>query len=265
MSYFGRVLFEWHGTPFFVTERAYGPRQRIASHVHEKPYLCVVTRGEYRERTPGATHDCRRATVVLHPAGSRHSDEFADLESRCLNVEIDPQWLGEHRFLREHAVFSDGPLPAIGLRIEREMRERDELTPLVIEGLLLEMTVAAERSTRNAMPGWLRRSMERLRDDKQECLSSTLRELATSAGVHPGHFARAFRRHIGCTVGDYLRRVRIERAIDAMNAGGVLAEVASACGFADQSHFTRTFRRVTGTTPSAYQREAKMRSGFKTR
>lgn len=260
MSYFGRVLFEWRSEPFFVTERAYGPRQRIAPHVHEKPYLCVVTRGEYRERTPHATHDCRRATVLLHPAGSTHSDEFADVDSRCLNVEIEPHWLRDHRFLREHVVFENGPLPAIGLRIEREMHERDELTPLAMEGLLLEMTVATERSARDAMPSWLRRSISRLREE-----TPSLNVLAADAGVHPGHFARAFRRHVGCTVGDYARRVRIERAIEAIDAGGALADVAIACGFADQSHFTRTFRRVTGTTPSAHQRQTKMRIAYKTR
>ena len=127
MSYFGRILFEWSHGPFFVTERAYGPRQRIASHVHEKPYLCVVTRGEYREQTSRATHDCRRATVLLHPAGSSHSDQFADVDSRCLNVEVDPHWLREHKFLREHAVFRDGPLSALGLRMEREMRRPSEI------------------------------------------------------------------------------------------------------------------------------------------
>ena len=259
MTYFGEVLFEWRGGPFFATERAYGARQRIESHVHEMPYLCVVTRGEYREETPHATHDCRRATVLLHPAGSSHSDRFADIDSRCLNVEIDPRWLRDHAFLREHAVFRDGPLSALGLRIEREMRSRDDLTGLALEGLLLEMTVALERSARTSVPPWLQRAIERLHEE-----TPSLRELAVDAGVHPGHFARAFRRHAGCTVGEYVRRVRIERAMRAIDAGGVLADVAAMCGFADQSHFTRAFRRVTGSTPAAYRRQAKTRIPFKT-
>ncbi|HVR38936.1 MAG TPA: hypothetical protein VMU84_07550, partial [Thermoanaerobaculia bacterium] len=89
MNYFGRSLFEWRSDSFFVTERAYGPRLRIASHEHQSPYLNIVTRGGYREISPRATHDCSRATVVMHPAGARHSDHFADLDSRCLVVELD--------------------------------------------------------------------------------------------------------------------------------------------------------------------------------
>lgn len=30
------------------------------------------------------------------------------------------------------------------------------------------------------------------------------------------------------------------------------AEVAAACGFADQAHLTRTFKRAVGTTPARY-------------
>lgn len=33
-----------------------------------------------------------------------------------------------------------------------------------------------------------------------------------------------------------------------------LAEIALACGFADQSHFTRAFARLVGMTPGAWRR-----------
>jgi AraC-like DNA-binding protein len=34
------------------------------------------------------------------------------------------------------------------------------------------------------------------------------------------------------------------------------AEVALACGFADQAHFTRAFKRIVGYTPGAFKRFA---------
>jgi AraC-like DNA-binding protein len=36
--------------------------------------------------------------------------------------------------------------------------------------------------------------------------------------------------------------------------GSPLAEVASACGYADQSHLNRWFRRIHGTTPGRLRR-----------
>jgi AraC family transcriptional regulator len=72
--------------------------------------------------------------------------------------------------------------------------------------------------------------------------------------------ARTFRRTFGCTVGEYLRRLRIERAAEQLVSGDLpLAEIALAAGFADQSHFSNVFRRRTGVSPSAFRREARGR------
>jgi AraC family transcriptional regulator len=78
--------------------------------------------------------------------------------------------------------------------------------------------------------------------------------------VHPVTLARAFRRSFGCTVGEYLRRLRIERATEQLAGGDTpLAEIALAAGFADQSHFSNVFRRRTGMSPSAFRRAARGR------
>ena len=79
-------------------------------------------------------------------------------------------------------------------------------------------------------------------------------------GVHPVTLARAFRRTFGCTIGEYLRRLRIERAAEQLATGTQpLAEIALAAGFADQSHFSNVFRRRVGMSPSAYRREVRGR------
>jgi AraC family transcriptional regulator len=73
--------------------------------------------------------------------------------------------------------------------------------------------------------------------------------------VHPARLARGFRHVWGESVGERLRRLRLEAARDALaRPGSDLAEVAHACGFADQSHLTRAFRRAFGLTPGAYRR-----------
>jgi transcriptional regulator GlxA family with amidase domain len=60
------------------------------------------------------------------------------------------------------------------------------------------------------------------------------------------------------TAGDYVRRLRLWRARDALDCDrdSSLSEIAADCGFADQSHFTRHFRRLFGTTPGAYRLRA---------
>ena len=72
--------------------------------------------------------------------------------------------------------------------------------------------------------------------------------------MHPVHLAREFRRFQRCTIGEYIRQLRIERACRQLHASDEpLATIASAVGFSDQSHFSRTFKRLIGMTPAGYR------------
>ncbi|MGF7175897.1 helix-turn-helix domain-containing protein [Azospirillum doebereinerae] len=81
-----------------------------------------------------------------------------------------------------------------------------------------------------------------------------LAELAAECRLSVGHFARAFRQTTDTSPHQWLLQRRVEHAKTLMRDGGqTLADVALACGFADQSHFSRTFRRLTGVTPRAWR------------
>jgi AraC-like DNA-binding protein len=91
-----------------------------------------------------------------------------------------------------------------------------------------------------------------LRDRFAEPL--TLDEIAGAVGVHPMHLTRVFRRHFRCTIGDMVRRLRIDFACRQLSStDDALVEIALAAGFSDQSQFCRTFRRLTGMTPTGFR------------
>ena len=101
-------------------------------------------------------------------------------------------------------------------------------------------------------PQWL----ERVRNILEQRFAEPykLSEIAAEAGVHPVHLAREFRKHYGSSVGEYLRRMRIEYACRELMASNLaVINIAFAAGFADQSHFSRTFKRLCGTTPGRYR------------
>ncbi len=82
-----------------------------------------------------------------------------------------------------------------------------------------------------------------------------LQEIAKRCGVHPTHFSREFRRHVGTTPSDHRRRARVELASKLLlQTDRTLAQVAIACGFTDQSHLNRAFAIELGMSPGQYRR-----------
>jgi AraC family transcriptional regulator len=74
------------------------------------------------------------------------------------------------------------------------------------------------------------------------------------------HLARTFRRHYHCTVGEYMRQLRVNFACRQLREGSrPLMEIALAVGFSDQSQFSRTFKRVMGLTPAAFRAATRTR------
>lgn len=87
-----------------------------------------------------------------------------------------------------------------------------------------------------------------------------LQELADLASLSCSHFARAFKQCIGCPPMAYVAARRLERAKLMMTSTReMLANIALACGYGDQSHLTKRFRQVIGVSPGRWRRMAMFR------
>ncbi|WFU91816.1 AraC family transcriptional regulator (plasmid) [Rhizobium sp. CC1099] len=85
----------------------------------------------------------------------------------------------------------------------------------------------------------------------------SISEVAKVCNLSRGYFIRAFRETTGMTPYQWLLSERVNRARELLRASNApLAEVAIACGFADQSHFTRVFSSIAGLTPGNWRRNS---------
>lgn len=93
-------------------------------------------------------------------------------------------------------------------------------------------------------------------DHVLENLASPLKleDVAQAACFSPFHFHRIFRSLIGETLGQFVKRQRLERALYLMShaPSRSLTDIALDCGFASSSHFSRSFKERFGLPPSAF-------------
>ncbi len=81
--------------------------------------------------------------------------------------------------------------------------------------------------------------------------------MADAVGLSRRQFERRLTQAAGETPAELLRRMRLERARQLLDArSGTIAEVAYAVGFRSPAHFSKAFRKAFGLSPSAFSDNA---------
>jgi AraC-like DNA-binding protein len=170
--------------------------------------------------------------------------------------------------LRDPNTQFDRDIAATCQHMVREMADRARMSQLHFDSLAISLGVQLIRRWSNAngkpevlrgglAPWQLRRVTDFMREHASHDL--VLEDLSALVDLSPKHFARAFRQSTGLPPHRWMVNQRIERARELLALGEAsIAEIALACGFADQSHFTVAFRKATGVTPGAFRRDARL-------
>ena len=79
--------------------------------------------------------------------------------------------------------------------------------------------------------------------------------LARKANMATNSFSRLFRKELGVSLGQYILKVRLERACMSLHhSEGSIDQIAEQCGFCDRHHFSRMFKKYIGVSPALYRK-----------
>jgi AraC family transcriptional regulator len=239
----------------------FAPWATMAPHQHDEDLMGIVVDGDFCEWIGQRERVYARGHASFFPAGLTHSQRFGSTGARQIIFRPRESWLD---YLADNkARLADAPHAAskifhyLGDRLVEEMRQRDALSAIACEGLLLEFVAAFGRhwsaiSTGARAPAWLRAARDFIHENAFN--GPSMAQIARAADRHEIHLAREFRRFYGVSIGTYMRRLRAERAARLLRNGQLsISEIAQNCGYASHSHLCREFKTQLGATPSEYR------------
>ena len=211
----------------------------------------------------GSSHELRWKSLSVTRTQTLHLRLSKDLLAHATEevMGADPQRVA----LVTRSAFQDPLLRHIGFALWRELEQpapgsklyaHAAAQMLAVHLLRHYSSVAGPRHATAPVHGLTQRQLTRLTDFVHAYVSHdlSLATLAHQVGFSPYHFARLFRQTTGESPHQFVLRHRIAHAERLLIQPDVpLAEVALACGFANQSHFTQAFKRHLGLTPRAYR------------
>ncbi len=130
---------------------------------------------------------------------------------------------------------------------------------LVLDILAELLTVDSPLQTRSSED---RSRRQKAVDDTLDILNDewasppTILSLARRVGVNECYLKTDFRRQTGLSIGAYVRKLRMEKALEFIESGQFsILQVALYVGYSNPSHFSEAFKRYHGRLPSFYTRK----------
>jgi AraC family transcriptional regulator len=236
-------------------------RQR---HFHDNTWVVFTFTGSFALTMRSGENLLTPRSLLYVPAGEAHANVFGSQGAHVFITAIDHTWIGDRLDIvsseaERPRIAPAGFLQELALKMYREFRCPDALSDLIVEGAFLELVGRWFREkfhNDRSAPSWLRHVKGLLEDSFRDPLS--LNQVAQAAGVHPSHAAREFHRVYGMTIGEYMRKLRVEfvaaHLANPRKDAVSLTDLALSAGFSSHAHMAAMFKRVLGMTPSEYRK-----------
>jgi len=254
-QYLGNNRRRYDADGIILTETEYHSKVFEGWHAHENIHISLIIKGGNREERKQGDMAALPGTLLFYHQGELHRNLNTSHPSKNINLEITEEFMRRYE-LGENDLEKMVRHPDAGfslLKMYHEAAQTHHFSAASIQMLLLGLISDTKKLSIKQAPQWLKTIVSFLQDNWQRY--PELEEMALISGVNPITISKHFSTYMGCSLGEYRRKIKIQQALRLIPAGTLsLTEVAYFCGFADQSHFTRNFRELTHFLPKAYQK-----------
>ncbi|WDF75925.1 helix-turn-helix transcriptional regulator [Mucilaginibacter sp. KACC 22773] len=258
-KYFGIQNKAIHLDNLIVTDTEY-TYDKVDWHTHENPYFTFLLTGNMQETNKKESYECNAGTLLFHNWQDAHCNVKHPGYTRGFHIELEQDFFERYQLplsRMEGSLKLDNPVLKLLFRnMYMETKYTADIELLIIRESLFKVFgfLTGEKCRETArQPAWVKKIKEVLNDADAATLSWDV--LAAIAQVHPVHLSRSFPTYFNTTVGDYLKKLRINQAAVLLAKADVsLTQIGYECGFADQSHFIRSFKQAFGVTPLQYRK-----------
>jgi AraC family transcriptional regulator len=260
-KFYGNSKKEFHVNGLTVVDSEFYHYTNCPWHYHRNAHFAFTTKGNLTETHKKDKFYLSAGCLLYNHTSEPHfNSDYSDVVS-ALHIDIDNKWFEKYdiKFAPAKGVWEikDPVLKNNFHNIFKEVKCPDNVSSLAIESMVLH-SVNEMLSTRHlctqATPTWVFKVKELLYDRYNEKI--LLEEIALAINIHPTYLCQQFPIYFHCSFGDYIRKIKIEKAVELIlrKQHHSLTEIAYTCGFSDQSHFIRLFKKNVGVTPLAFRK-----------
>jgi AraC family transcriptional regulator len=241
-----------------LTDTEYA-QDRVPWHFHENNYFTFILEGGMTEGNKKEVYECCAGDLLFHNWQDAHYNIASGQFTRGFHVELGAAWFESFHLVNDVTEgsidISDPRVKTLMYNVFKEVKLSGDADQLGIDAVLLEIFSLLGKTKRAAdskKPKWVAKIREILHESPE---SWKLADLANTLNVHPVHLSREFSKYFDTNLGDYIRRIKVQRALALLpNSELSLTDISFECGFADQSHFIRSFKSYYQVTPFLYRK-----------
>ena len=240
-----------------VVETEYQQKVYEGWHSHNNAHITLFLKGGTAEKRKNSSTVVGPGSLLFYHSDELHLNQDTLFPSKNINIEIEENLLKELQIseaIIEKSIQNTTLTKFLILKIFKESIVADSFSGDTINMLFTQLSNANMHLEKyEKSPFWVKSLNELLNDCWNE--NPNLQDLAQVLNLNPITISKHFPRYFGCTLGEYMRRIKIDRSLSLIESNQInLTEIGFQCGFADQSHFIRTFKNQTGFLPKQFQK-----------